>query len=334
MKRSLAISVVIPTLDRPKDLSELLSSLWSQSQPALEIVVIDDSKDNLTTSLVQKSTPEFASIGTKLVYLRGDGSGNTSARNQGIAASSGDAILFLDDDTLLEKNVIQGLAEFLRDHPLALGVQPKIPGFADYWAQPRFRIKLENRVNQAAMLSYHAPNMLSVRRSGAAVFPSEVTAVVSAQRMMGCSFCIRRSVLSEFSFDTNLKKWGCYDDLDLTYRIYRKYPGSLFVIPTVAVIHKHSSKSRLPSRPLNRMTTIYWFYIFFKDLSDGSLLNSLAFLWAMGGALFWTVEGAFVNHEGRRLTPTRYLIRDYLESLWHLRSIRKGHLDFFNRTLG
>lgn len=328
------MSVVIPTLNRPKDLNELLSSLLKQSQPPHEIAVIDDSKGNSTGRLVHNLTPQFDSNGTKLFYLRGNGSGNTSARNLGIAASSGDAVLFLDDDTLPEKNVIQGLAEFLIDHPLALGVQPRIPGFADYWAKPRFRVRLENCVNQIAMITYHAPNRLSVRRSGAAVFPSELTEVVSAQRLMGCCFCIRRRVLTEFQFDTNLKKWGCYDDLDLTYRIYRRYPGSLFAIPNVAVIHKHSSQSRMPSRPLNQMTTIYWFYIFFKDLSDESFLNSIAFLWAMGGALFWTVMGAFVNRDSQRLTATRYLIRNYIESLVHLGAIRKGKLGFFNRTLG
>lgn len=325
--------MVVPTLNRPTDLHELLSTLTAQSHPPYEIVIVDDSKGEATAKLVLEFKTRINSLSTKFIYLRGDGSGNTSARNKGIEVSTGDAILFLDDDTLLEKDVIHGLAKFLKENPGAMGVQPKIPGFADYWTKSTFGIRIENLVNKVIMITYHEPDKLSVRRSGAAVFPQNLTKVIPVQRMMGCSFCVRRSVLSEFRFDTNLRKWGCYDDLDLTYRIYRKYPGTLFAIPTIKVVHKHSSQSRLQPRMLNKMTTIYWFYIFFKDLSEISILNSIAFMWAMGGFLFWTVMGAFVNRDGRRLKVTTYLLQDYAESLYHLRAIRNGNLDFFNRTL-
>ncbi len=325
--------MVIPTRNRTNDLRELLTTLLDQSLPPLEIVVVDDSIEDSTAQLVREFKTHFRYPSSQLTHVRGDGSGITSARNIGVKASKGDAILFLDDDILLEKNVIEGLSQFLRRNPTALGVQPKIPGFADYWAKSSFGIRLENLVNKVIMLTYHVPDRLSVRRSGAAVFPQNLTKVITVQRMMGCSFCLRRSVLSEFSSDTNLQKWGCYEDLDLTYRIYKKYPGSLFAIPTIDVVHKHSDQSRLQSRKLHKMTTIYWFYIFFKDLSNESILNSLAFMWAMGGFLFWTVMGAFANQDGRRLRVTTYLLRDYSESLYHLRSIRKRNLEFFNRTL-
>ena len=325
--------MVVPTLNRDKDLTTLLSSLLIQTQPANEIIVIDDSSGGLTAKLVRERTSPFADAGTKIIYLRGIGQGNTSARNIGIRASTGDAVLFLDDDTVLERNVIEGIAKFLRENPAAMGVQPRIPGFADYWADSRFGTKLETCIDRVALITYHAPNRLSVRRSGAAIFPSILTEVIPVQRMMGCSFCLRRSLLSEFSFDTNLRRWGCYDDLDLTYRVYRRFPGSLFAIPTVNVVHNHSKQSRLPSRPLNKMSTIYWFYIFFKDLSDESILNSLAFMWAMGGFFLWSLMRTLMQRDGKLLIVTRYLIEDYADSLWHLRSIRKGELDFFNRTL-
>ncbi len=331
-KQNLTISVVIPTLNRAKDLRELLSTLLDQSLPPIEIIVVDDSNGESTANLIHEFNTKIRST-SQLIYVRGDGSGITSARNMGVKASHGDAILFLDDDILLEKDVVERLSEFLRKNPTALGVQPRIPGFADYWTQSSFGIRLENLINKVIMLTYHMPNRLSVRRSGAAVFPQKLTKVITVQRMMGCSFCLMRSVLSEFRSDTNLLKWGCYEDLDLTYRIYRRYPGSLFAIPTATVVHKHSAQSRLQSRKLHRMTTVYWFYVFFKDLSDESILNPLAFMWAMGGFLFWTVMGAITNQDGTRLMVTRYLLRDYAESLYHLRSIRQRNLNFFNRTL-
>jgi GT2 family glycosyltransferase len=323
----------VPTLNRSSDLADLLATLCNQVQPAYEIIVIDDSKGNATADLLKRVMPEFQSRGTQLLYLRGDGTGNTSARNIGIRASSGDAVLFLDDDTLLEKNVIKELSGFLLRNPEAIGVQPQVKGFAEYWANPNFGMRVENLVDKVAMITYHAPNKLEVRRSGAAVYPSTLTMSIPIQRMLGCCFCLRRSILGSLMFDSNLKKWGCYDDLDLTYRIYRKHPGLLFAVPNISVVHRHSREARLQPRALNKMTTIYWFYIFFKDLSDESFLNSLAFIWAMFGFIFWTLMAAFVNADGKRLNVTRFLICDYAESLWHLRSIREGNLEFFNRTL-
>jgi GT2 family glycosyltransferase len=86
------VSVVIPTIGRPKQLRECLRSLARCDPRAEEIVVVDQSG----TAEVRDVVSEFGEIGARLVPSERRGVG--IARNLGLANVRHDVVLMTDDD--------------------------------------------------------------------------------------------------------------------------------------------------------------------------------------------------------------------------------------------
>jgi len=182
------------------------------------------------------------------------------------------------------------------------------------------------------MLSHREPNKLDVRRSGASIFPSYLTRVVTARRLSGCS-CYRRRVIDEFSFDTKLIRWGFSEDLDFSHRVHKKYPGSLYAIPNASVMHFSSTKARLPINLEVSMKTVYTFYVFFKDVFEKSAVNLVAFLWSQLGNVLMEAGKSVLETTSRQRQYLIYLIFSYLLALRYLARILRGDLEFINRAV-
>jgi GT2 family glycosyltransferase len=324
----LKISLVIPTRDRPDDLAGLLTSVAAQDFNPFEIIIVDDSPSRSASQVIKNFTPTFDLMNCKFKYIKGTSDGLPSARNLGIAFSEGDAILFLDDDTLLHTNVINSIVNFFAIHPVALGVQPEIVSST---AKNNNELSIfKTAFHKAMMLGYYDLDKMFVRKSGASVLPKKVTKVIHAERLSGCC-CYRQSVFRDQKFDTKLKLWGYMEDLDFSHRLYQKNPQSLYVIPSSKIIHKTSKKARLPNRTSIYMTTIYWFYVFFKDIFDNSVLNLIALFWGLIGNLVVTTSELIINQKPRReWWSLIYLLKSYATAFRNLKSILMLQLDFFN----
>lgn len=88
------ISVIIPTYNGEKYLTEAIDSVLNQTYKNIEIIVVDDG----STSSIPKEICE--SYNNKVFYLKQDNAGVASARNTGINNSKGELIAFLDDDDI------------------------------------------------------------------------------------------------------------------------------------------------------------------------------------------------------------------------------------------
>ncbi len=105
------ISVVILTYERRPAVLRLLAQLAGSDDPALEIVVVDNGSDDGTAEAVAEGYPDVRLI--PLPENRGVG-----ARNEGLAAASGEILVTLDDDMLaLEDTDLAALRELFADAP-------------------------------------------------------------------------------------------------------------------------------------------------------------------------------------------------------------------------
>lgn len=89
------ISVVIPTHNRRERLARAIASVYAQTWPNIEIVVVDDASSDDTPAYLQNlalSDPRVKVVRNELAQ------GGGGARNCGIAEATGDYIAFLDDD--------------------------------------------------------------------------------------------------------------------------------------------------------------------------------------------------------------------------------------------
>lgn len=90
----LDVTVCIPTRGRPRDLARTLSSLEASTYPITQVVVADDGHDLDTRAACRDAV-------INVDYVLGPRRGLGANRNRAIAASTGDIVLFLDDDCLL-----------------------------------------------------------------------------------------------------------------------------------------------------------------------------------------------------------------------------------------
>jgi glycosyltransferase involved in cell wall biosynthesis len=103
------VSVVIPCFNHAAYLDEAIQSVLAQTYPHFEIVVVDDgSTDN---------TADVAGRHAGVQLLKQGNQGLSAARNAGLAASSGEFVIFLDADDRLKPRALEVGLRTLRAHP-------------------------------------------------------------------------------------------------------------------------------------------------------------------------------------------------------------------------
>ncbi len=110
-------SVVIPTYDRPDMLEEAVESVFAQTYPNVEPIVVDDASPEPVAPRL-RSTFE-----ADLRVIRHESNrGANAARNTGIDAASGPVVSFLDDDDRWAPEKLARQMEAFEAGPLSRGV--------------------------------------------------------------------------------------------------------------------------------------------------------------------------------------------------------------------
>ena len=105
------ISVILTTFDRRELVARALASVFAQTTPAYETIVVDDGSTAGTAEFLRHQPIQL---------LRVPHSGNPAvARNVGLNRARGDLIAFLDSDDTLRANALKDLSDALRAHPAA-----------------------------------------------------------------------------------------------------------------------------------------------------------------------------------------------------------------------
>lgn len=102
-KNSPLVSVVVPVFDGAAFLAEALDSVLAQSWAPLELIVVDDGSTDESGRIAHA----YRSAHERCSVLRQENQGVTSARNQGIAASAGEFVAFLDQDDLWTETALE-----------------------------------------------------------------------------------------------------------------------------------------------------------------------------------------------------------------------------------
>ena len=103
------ISVIIPTYNVGELLAESLKSVFAQTYPRYEVIVVDDGSTDNTTEVVR----EFKD---RILYLYQDNHGPSAARNKGIKRGQGKYFCFLDADDLWTPNKLEVQVAFMERH--------------------------------------------------------------------------------------------------------------------------------------------------------------------------------------------------------------------------
>ncbi|MFC7361104.1 glycosyltransferase family 2 protein [Nocardioides astragali] len=96
------VSIVIPCFNDGAYVGEAVESALAQTQPAVEIIVVDDGSTDATTRTVLEALQSDA----VQVHRQGN-RGLSAARNAGIALATGDYVLPLDSDDRISPDYVQ-----------------------------------------------------------------------------------------------------------------------------------------------------------------------------------------------------------------------------------
>lgn len=112
----IAVSIVVPTRDRPQLLNRCIASLVLQrfDSARFEIIVVDDGPSDATREVVSGWAGHTAGNGPQITYIPSMGPhGPAAARNHGWRAARGSIIAFTDDDTIARSDWLKnGLRAF------------------------------------------------------------------------------------------------------------------------------------------------------------------------------------------------------------------------------
>lgn len=101
-------SVIIPAYNSEATLARTIDSVLTQTYPAHEIILVDDGSTD--------GTPDVAArYNEKLLYLRQDNAGVSSARNHGAQIATGDWLAFLDADDWYYPDRLRLHAEWIQE---------------------------------------------------------------------------------------------------------------------------------------------------------------------------------------------------------------------------
>jgi len=325
------ISVIIPTYNRALDLEECLRSILTQTVPPSEVLVVDNSDSGAgeIRRAVERVGTQFSATAIALRYVRNPRENSlTVAKNLGIDLSGGAVVSFLDDDVVLDPRYYEAILDVYQTHPHALGVEGAVVA-----GRPRNPIAfgLEQALGRIFFLGFREDARCRVLPSLAVTYPLR-DELVTCEWLSGAA-TYRRRIFTEFRPDEKLRKYADNEDIDLSHRIFRKYPGTLFFTPGAKYAHKGSVRARVTGRERVYMQEVYRLYLLYRhvDVTPG---NVLIYLWSRVGRMVYLLGRATVRLSGTDLREAGSLLGAWGLCLRHRRAIRDGDLDFFDRYLG
>ncbi len=103
------VSVVIPCYNSARWIAEAIDSIFSQTYPNIEIIVVDDGSTDFSLEIIK-------GYGNRIKYIRQENQGGNVARNRGFQISKGKYIQWLDADDYLLPEKIARQVEFLEQN--------------------------------------------------------------------------------------------------------------------------------------------------------------------------------------------------------------------------
>ena len=115
-----SVSVIIPARNEENTLPNLLNSLSGQLSSEDEVIVVDDHSEDKTKAVAERSGVKvLESLPIPEGWI-----GKTWACHQGARMASGEIIVFLDADTVLETNGLKNIIETYVEKDDVLSIQP------------------------------------------------------------------------------------------------------------------------------------------------------------------------------------------------------------------
>lgn len=219
------LTIVIPTRNRFDALMRCLESIANSTLLPEEVIIIDDQSSDETAQLTSNSVPKLAlKILRPVSQLMMAG-----ARNAGARAASGKLILFIDDDNVIDKHMVEQLVTAAKKNPTYGHLGPVM-------------YTLATRQVQTA---YQKFSFVTGYTYGPAVIPPN--SLVASDGIPNV-FMVRRTVFDQCGyFDSDLL--ATYSEIDLDLRA-RRAGWKCGIVTAAKTYHDNHPHRRLIPRTM------------------------------------------------------------------------------------
>jgi GT2 family glycosyltransferase len=251
------LSIVIPSHNRPDLLQRSLASVTEHAPPGTEVLVVDDASVGAVVSQTASSFPSVRVL--RLAHNRGF----CAAVNAGIAATCGQIVELLNDDTEVTAGWAEAaLAQFV--DPSVGAITPLVlfgpPGMND-----------SQRVDSAGD-HYHPAGIAGKRGHGEVLRDKHLRAEFVFGASGSSSFFRREALLQAGGFPEELVAY--FDDIDLSFRLHRA-GYRVWYEPGSRVYHRVSASYGKPRRDLLALQSRNEELVYWRNLPAGILLRWL-----------------------------------------------------------
>ena len=116
--QSKKVSVIVPIYNVEKYIGKCVDSIRNQDYPNIEIILVDDGSPDKSPQIID----EMASNDDRIKVINEKNGGVSSARNRGIAAATGEYIMFVDGDDWVDDDYVSYFVDLIEKHGCDIGM--------------------------------------------------------------------------------------------------------------------------------------------------------------------------------------------------------------------
>ena len=240
---SIDFSIIIPTYLRQDVVKKTLKYLELQSYKNFEIIIVDQ------TPTIDSALSNYNVVNNKYKYIDSKIIGLPNARNHGAKEATGEILIFIDDDTLPDKDLIASYKKLF----LSMGSRVLIGGRV---IEKNTNIFKEKNNISGGWITWYGKTLKN--------FDTEISGY--CEWAPGGNFAVSKSLFKEVGgFDTNFIGTAVLEDCDFGYTI-QKNGGKVYYDPNPIVEHLRFNKGGVRQKNFDKnmfyrsQNTVYFFY--------------------------------------------------------------------------
>ena len=279
------ISLLIPTMNRPKALGQTLDSFMASEVVPEQIIIVDQSESSEDQILNQEALSKYKKE-ANCIYLRQSIPSLTVARNTAMSYATNELIVISDDDVLVYEDTLKNIVDIMQDNNVVMiaGINDNdviSKGFLGYlFGTKSFFMRKQGHVTSSMLGRY----------------PHKIVGEVATQWAMGYFSVFRASFVNNnnIAWDENLTGYAYAEDLDFSYRLFKaaeKKGNQCILSDRVRVKHLASTEYRIPSKKSTYMYVLNRYYLSYKH---GRGFTSIL---AMDWTNFWMLMMRIVKRQ-------------------------------------
>lgn len=225
MKRDL-VSVVIINWNGLEHLKKCLPSLYGQNYTKLEVIVVDNGSIDDSVSWLNKKYPKVKIIKNK------ENKGFAEANNQGYGITTGEYVLFLNNDTKVTKTFLTELLKVLKSNDLIGGVQSKL-------------LLMDSPTRLDSVGSYLTNTGFLYHLGVYAEDSKKYSKQIEVYSVKGACMLFKKEVLKKIEVEGEIfdsRYFAYFEETDMCHRVWLA-SYRLIYVPSSVIFHKFGATS-------------------------------------------------------------------------------------------